>query len=279
MVRKDTQNVMNDASFTHTPSHKHTLAPLVALCLCLAIAAGAHAQNPAPATVISPDDLGVESLKRQDSKKRSAQVNRSVVRVKVTPHIPRHIRPIGDPAAYGAATLIQAEDGRELLITSEFLIRDAHKIELFAGDRSWPTQVLRADLHQGLALLSLPQELVTELTAVPLAVELKPGQKLFTAAHDARGETLVYPATLGPQGDGALGYYRQASPALTNGYPLMTLDGRLYGIFTFRPANDPSLGLAITAQKIVAFLDPKAEAEEPGDLKIEVLGTGGPRRQ
>lgn len=255
-----------------------TVTPISSLLVALIFVAtpfhASTAQELPRTRSVSPDELSVDHLKRDDVQQRRETLGASVVRVKATPTLSRHIRPITDPAAYGHATLVHAADDQIAFVTAEFLVRNAARIELIHDDQLHVTQVLHADSAQGLAMLLVPQALANQLTPLKVAPTTDLNTRLFTLDHTSDGHTLVHPVTLGGPGEKELAWYRTATPALVNGAPMVTDDNRLYGLYTFRPAQTHGVGLAITGEKIHKFLhSPDANTSTPETIDLDVKGS------
>lgn len=252
-----------------------TIHALIAVLILVAPPSLTSQAQELPTTrTISPEELSADRFKRDDVKQRRETLNASVVRVKATPKLSPHIRPITDPAAYGHATLVHAADDQVTFVTAEFLVRNAARIELIHDDELHVTQVLHADSSQGLAMLVVPQALANKLTPLEIVPQTDLGARLFTLDHTPEGHTLVHPVTIGAPGQKELAWYQTATPALINGAPMVTDDNRLYGLYTFRPVQMPGVGLAITGEKLLKFLHtPEDSDTSPETIELDVKGS------
>ncbi len=240
-------------------------APIL-LALTLVLSSGAAGAQELPRRdVVTIDDMTIGPESHDALKRQVKALGRSVFRLRVTPSLGPHMRPIGDPARLGAATLIQTDEG-PALITAEIFVRDAAKVEVVVDGVGHPAEVLRADLDKGMALISIPEVLAEGFVALPVAGgALSPTDRLVAVVHEAKGELVIFRATLGGPGQGALAYYTLASPALQSGYPLITHDGRFHGLYTFRPVKK-EIGLALVGERVAQFLAPP-----PPRIREEVL--------
>ena len=254
--------------------------PLVALSALIASSAAvpsAEAQKPPTVKHVDIDDITLRPERHDALKARRETLSRSIVQVRVTPDLGPHIRPIGPQGhALGAATLIR--DARlgeaPVLITSEFLVRDAREVELLVGDEPVKVKVLRSDPRLGLAVIEAPKEIIETMTPLEVVPEGKTvNPRLVTLAHEAGGDLLIFRAAIGEQGQGPLAYYHTAHPALSGGYPLITDQGQFYGLYAFKPTQLPDLGLTIVGEHISRFLDPPEETIKTEALKLNERGS------
>ncbi len=285
----------------HFPSARSFFLPIPAQILALAsvltalliFAPTVHAQE-----ITSPDELGLQGYK--DPAERTAILAKSTVFVRVTPQLsPYHVA-IDDGAIYGAATLVlplpapvqnnnnggipgtnptrnaDTPPPKPVLLTTEFFVRNAQTIEIFHRGKRYRVEVEHADRDLGFASLKAPPELLEQLTALSVHTQKKaPLGSLYTLVFDVERRPGVREVSLGLQGEGALAFYRAATPVVSNGYPIVTRSGAIYGMFALRFADRPHQGFALMSEHVRNFLTPKSSpTREEETIQLQVEGAG-----
>lgn len=210
----------------------------------------------------------------RDPAQRAQALSGAVLRLRATPPRQPWITTVGDPALYGAATLVQTPEGPALL-TGEFFVRGQETLELLYQGRALPTRVLRADRALGLALLELPEALAGALTPAPVRDKpLLSWEQPWALVFDRQGAASAVAVRFqGRPKQEELSFYMSALPTLGEGHPIFDDKGALVGLFALRVPGEP-LGYALMTEVLARFFAPSPEPGSPQPLNLEVLGGG-----
>ena len=146
------------------------------------------------------------------------------------------------------ATLVQLEDGSEILITASFPIAGAQRVEFIDGSGRVPATVY-GDARYGLAVL-VPER---DLVAAPTALPVLPVSADVTVEGYSGGAFPVG-STMGA-GDEIYGFYQLNTLQVTAGYPIVNRRGELIGIGSHLYPPNPVLSLSIPTASVLEFLE------------------------
>ncbi len=248
---------------------------LILSLLCLLLPQITWAQDTERVT-LTPDQL--PTIKTwKDPKQHALELQKHVLRVRVTPKKDPYITTLGDPSLYGIVTMIQDEKTEDpALITGEFFVRDAQKIEILLPELGWQTATIaRADRNLGLAQLTLADPIPEQIRPKAANVRNTPlvtWDTLHTLTFDLKGLPLVRPVTLQGPGAEGMAFYMGASPGLGEGHPIFDDRGMCLGLYAIRAIEKPGLGYALMSQALLDFLKAEPTQTTQDDLRIEVLG-------
>jgi hypothetical protein len=204
---------------------------------------------------------------------RLADLSASVVTVAVTMPAQPNITLIGPPGPVGAAVLVKSGDPSTgpVLLTSEFLVRGAESILLRTPAGEWPSKVLRSNVHTGLALLDLPDDLRESMRARRLSDLSFIAPTGFTVAEGRLLKVAVH-----GRGKDHLEWYWRMIPSLPGGHAFFDAHGDVVGIFALQRADEPDYGFAVLGEPIAHFLGgPTVTKPRVEELPIRDLGSTG----
>lgn len=210
-------------------------------------------------------------VRYQQHDKIAARLSQHVVQIRVMPKRPKYIRSMGDPAHYGAATLVAQKDQEPVLITGEYFVRNAESLELMLGSTRCTTNVVEKKPQLGLAVLSIPPECKLNLKPAPLSTGA-PTPNLYALTFDQRGVPTVRPAQIGPRGNKELAFYHQASPSLGGGHPIFDQEGNLRGLYALQLPQHKHVGFLIPHGPIEKLLSPPEERKTNAPLNLDIQG-------